>query len=169
MADPLKMKALAKRLWRSWATRSLAIGAVATVLDILLGISCLSLFAMPTRVSAMLGVVVGASFTFFANRYFAFKEKNPKLTKPAVTFIIATAVSMLIHGQFVVLMRDHAGIPFVLAKMIADIGVFSVGQLFLLRYLVFPKKQPATAAAPTVIENPASSFNAATSNLASES
>ena len=31
------MKALAKKLWRSSATRSLAIGGIATVLDILVG------------------------------------------------------------------------------------------------------------------------------------
>ena len=68
-----------------------------------------------------------------------------KLTKPALKFVLATSASMLIHGQLVVLLRDHAGVPFVVAKMIADIGVFSVGQLLLLRYLVFPKaKPPAT-------------------------
>src|SRR5437773_10217004 len=123
------MKALAKKLWRSWATRSLAIGGIATVLDILVGTTCLSLLAVPTRFAAMCGVVVGATFTFFANRYFAFKEHNPKLTKPALKFVLATSASMLIHGQLVVLLRDHAGVPFVVAKMIADIGVFSVGQL----------------------------------------
>src|SRR5438067_11433389 len=115
-----KMKPFVLKLWRSWATRSLAVGGVATVFDILIGITCLSLVGMPTRFAAMCGVVIGATFTFFANRYFAFKEKNPKLTKPALKFVVATTASMLIHGQLVVLMRDHAGVPFVVAKMIAD-------------------------------------------------
>ena len=71
--------------------------------------------------------------------------------------VAATAVPvLLIHGQIVVLMRDHVGVPFVFAKMIADLGVFSVGQLLWLRYLVFPKKpaiakpvEPAEYVAPT--------------------
>ncbi len=134
-----------RRAWRSWATRSLAIGAVATVLDIAVGLTCLNVFRLSTRPGAMLGVAIGATFTFFANRHFAFKDRSQALASPALKFLAATAVSMVIHGQLVVMMRDRFGIPFVLAKIIADIGVFSVGQLLLLRFLVFPKKKVDSA------------------------
>ncbi|MHB8873096.1 MAG: GtrA family protein [Myxococcaceae bacterium] len=134
---------LLRKLWSSWATRSLAVGAAATVLDIVVGLICLHLIQLPTRLSAMSGVAIGGAFTFFANRHFAFKEHNPKLAKPALKFILATGLGMLIHGQFVVLMRDGVGIPFVMAKVIADLGVFSVGQLLVLRYLVFPRSKAA--------------------------
>ena len=139
------LSGLVRKAWSSWATRSLAVGAMATALDIVVGLICLHLINLPTRFSAMTGVAIGGTFTFFANRYFAFKEHNPKLAKPALKFILATGLGMVIHGQFVVLMRDHAGIPFVLAKVIADVGVFSVGQLLVLRYLVFPRSKPEPA------------------------
>jgi len=130
------------KAWHSWATRSLTIGALATVLDITIGLFCLHWLGQSTRVGAMSGVAVGAAFTFFANRHFAFKEHNPKLAKPALKFLLATGVAMAVHGQFVVFMRDGVGIPFVLAKVVADLAVFSVGQLFVLRYLVFPRAKP---------------------------
>lgn len=129
-----------RRVWESWATRSLAVGAVATVLDIALG-GTLLLLGMPTRGAAMTGVVLGAAFTFFANRHFAFKEHHPELASPAFRFVVATVLSSLAHGQLVVWMRDSAGIPFVVSKMGADLVVFTFGQMLLLRYVVFPKKK----------------------------
>jgi hypothetical protein len=153
------LKGLATWAWNSWATRSLAIGAIATAIDIGVGLGIIFLFErlnhdglqllagvtideyLWTRAGAMLGVAVGAAFTFFANRHFAFKEHNPKLASPALKFLIATGLAMLVHGQLVVLLNMRLHVPFVAAKMIADIGVFSIGQLLLLRYLVFPKKK----------------------------
>ncbi len=137
------VKSLVQRLWKSWATRSLAIGAGATVIDIGVGLLCVTGLGLATRIGAMLGVAVGATFCFFMNRYFAFREHNPQLASPAAKFIVATAASMVIHGQFVVMLRDHFGVPFVVSKMIADVGVFSLGQLLVLRYLVFPKAKPS--------------------------
>lgn len=169
-------RAVALRVWRSWATRSLAIGGIATVVDVVVGLSAISI-GLSTRVGAMAGVAVGAAFTFFANRYFAFREHDPKLAKPALKFLLATCVAMLVHGQLVVVLcrafgveqadpggftmapppkGDGAHVLFVVAKMIADVAVFSVGQLLVLRYLVFPKRrvQPSgagrTAPAPGV-------------------
>ena len=40
--------------------------------------------------------------------------------------------------------------PVVLAKMIADLAVFGVGQLFLLRYVVFPVAREPEAPVPAV-------------------
>lgn len=134
-----------KKLLRSWATRSLAIGGIAALIDIAIGLACLHLLGQSTRVGAMAGVAVGSTFVFFANRHFAFKENNPKLAKPALKFLLATVLAMVVHGQLVVLMRDHAGIPFVVAKLIADVAVFSVGQVLVLRYLVFPRAKPELA------------------------
>lgn len=136
---------VARRLWRSWATRSLAVGAIATALDVGVGVAFVNGLMAPTRLGAMAGVAIGAAFTFFASRFFAFREHDPSLARPAVRFLLATGLAMLVHGQLVVLLRDGAGVPFVLAKLVADVGVFTVGQLFLLRYLVFPKRKPSLA------------------------
>jgi hypothetical protein len=85
---------LPHRIWKKvrdgWASRSLAIGAVATVLDLGLGNFLLHVLSMPTRAAAMAGTVLGATFIFFANRYFAFKEKNPKLGSPLLKFVVGS-------------------------------------------------------------------------------
>jgi putative flippase GtrA len=132
------LKSRLLQVWHSWATRSLMVGAGATVLDIALGSTLLFLGAT-ARISAMVGVVLGAAFTFFANRHFAFKERSGEFARPALRFLLATALASVAHGQVVHMLRDNAGIPFVVAKMMADVAVFTFGQMLLLRYVVFPK------------------------------
>lgn len=141
----------AKRFLRSWATRSLAVGALATVIDLCLFLGSVDLLGFSTRAGAMLGVGVGATFAFFANRYFAFRDKNPALLAPVLRYVVATTVAMLVHGQLVVLLEGWLkpvvaqgwfSIEQVLAfsKMAADVLVFSVGQLLVLRFFVFPRQ-----------------------------
>jgi len=134
-------------IWTSWATRSLALGGIATVLDIFVLLGCVSLGA-PNPVAAMIGVSVGATFTFFANRHFAFRDHHPELAPQVLKFVGATAGAMGIHAALVHLLADTWSVPVVLAKMMADVAVFSVGQLLLLRYVVFPKKQERPATQP---------------------
>ncbi|MEW6432102.1 MAG: GtrA family protein [Myxococcota bacterium] len=85
--DASKKPGLLKRLWGSWATRSLAVGAVATAIDLAVGLSLLSI-GVSTLVSARVGVAIGSTFTFAANRYFAFREHNPNVTTRSLLFIL---------------------------------------------------------------------------------
>ncbi len=137
-----------RRLAGSWATRSVAVGAVAMVFDIAVGSLLLFRFGVSTQVSAMVGVVVGLVFTFFANRYFAFREPNPEVAGPAVRFIAVSLVSTVLHGLLVGWLRDSLGVPFVVAKMIADFLIFTVGQLLLLRFVVFRPRPPRVDPGP---------------------
>jgi putative flippase GtrA len=134
-------RAFLVKVWQSWATKSLAAGALATVIDLSVGATLLAL-GTPTRFSAMVGTIFGSTFTFLANRYFAFREHRPQVASPAVRFVAVTFISSLVHGQLVVMLRDLWGVPFVPAKMIADVCVFTFAQLFVLRYIVFPKPKP---------------------------
>jgi putative flippase GtrA len=150
-----RFRAFLERAWKSWATKSLAIGILATGLDIALGTSLLMFAHVPTRWAAMIGSTVGATFTFLANRYFAFRERTSKgLGKEALRFVLVTAVSSLAHGQLVVWLRDHFGVPFVPAKMAADLVVFTFFQLVLLRYVVFTKKTKAAKNKPEAETHP---------------
>lgn len=135
------VRALA-RLWESWATRSLAMGAVATALDILVLLLCVKALLLPNPVGAMIGVVAGSIWTFFANRYIAFRDHDPNLAPQAAKFALATFGSMWVHAGAVWLLADRLGLNVVLAKLLADIAIFSVGQLVLLRYVVFPRRKP---------------------------
>src|SRR4051812_9859991 len=73
---PGKLLALLRRLYDSWATRSLAVGAVATAIDVAVLLTSLQLFRLfgrscdggrcgwHTTVGAMIGVTFGSTFTF---------------------------------------------------------------------------------------------------------
>ena len=130
----------AKRAYDSWATRSLAVGAIATAIDIVVLLICVRLLHLSNPEGAMCGVAVGGTFAFFANRHFAFRDHTPQLAPQAAKFIAATSGAMLIHAVFVWFLADKLGTPVVIAKLIADVAVFSVGQLLVLRYVVFPRR-----------------------------
>ncbi len=136
-----------KRLYGWWATRSLMIGAVATLVDVSIGTFLLSVVGLPTLQADVLALAVGTTLNFLAHRYFAFREKNPKLADPAVRWILVTLVQVAVHGQLVTMLRDWWGVPFVPAKMAADLLVFTVAQLLLVRYFVFGKKKDSDASA----------------------
>ncbi len=143
---PAGLKGWLAWAWRGWATRSLAMGSLATVVDLSFG-AVLLMLNSPTREAAMVGTTAGAVFTFFSNRYFAFKEHDPKLASPALRFAVVAFLSSVVHGQLVVMLRDWWGVPYVPAKIGADLVVFTFGQLILLRYVVFPRAR-AVAAVP---------------------
>jgi putative flippase GtrA len=130
----------ARRAYDSWATRSLAVGAIATALDVLVLLFCVLRLRWSNPEGAAAGVAVGAAFTFFANRHFAFRDHHPQLVPQAVKFIAATGMAMVVHAGFVWCLADRLGIPVVIAKLVADVAVFSVGQLLILRYVVFPRR-----------------------------
>lgn len=138
----MTLKGLIEKAWTSWATRSLAVGAVATLIDISVLLICVKVAGLPNPVGAMCGVCVGAVFSFFANRHFAFQDRHPEMAPQALKFVLTTTAAMGIHASLVWLLTDHWDIPVVIAKMMADVAVFSVGQLLLLRYVVFPRKAP---------------------------
>lgn len=127
--------------WESWATRSLAIGSVATVIDVAVLVFCVELLHAPNPIAAMVGVTFGATFTFFANRHFAFRDHTPDVAPQAMRFVVTTATAMVIHASLVYVFANKLGVPVVIAKIMADILVFSVGQLLVLRYFVFPEKR----------------------------
>ncbi|MCI0670784.1 MAG: GtrA family protein [Myxococcaceae bacterium] len=140
------LRALAFRFWHSWATRSLAVGAVATVLDIVVLVLLVHYLGWANPVAAMAGVMVGSTFTFFANRHFAFRDHHPEVAPQVFRFVVATFVGMVAHALVVHVFADRMGVPVVLAKLGADLCVFTFGQLLVLRYFVFPKNAPLSPA-----------------------
>jgi len=67
-----------------------------------------------------------------------------------VKFIISTLIAMSIHAPLVGILADWLDVPVVVAKLIADILVFSMGQLLVLRFLVFKKAHGTEQPPPTV-------------------
>jgi putative flippase GtrA len=123
----------------TWVTRSMAISSAATVVDVTVLVICVEVFRLPNPVAAMVGVSCGSLVTFFANRHFAFRDHNPELVPDVLKFVLTTLVAMVIHALIVYALANRLRVPVVIAKLCADILVFSVGQLLALRYIVFPK------------------------------
>lgn len=134
------LKKLFQKVIRSWATRSLAVGAVATAIDVAIGSFLVFVLDVPTAISAMLALIVGSTLNFLGQRRFAFNEK--KVATPAARWALMTGAQMLVHGQLVHVFRDWWGVPYPLAKMGGDMLVFGLLQLVLLRLFVFRKAEP---------------------------
>lgn len=141
-------RAVVQRVMHSWAGRSLQIGAVATVVDIGVLLVCVRVLKLPTPVGAAAGVAIGSTLAFFLNRRFAFRAEGTPVAGQAVRFIISTLIAMSIHAPLVGILADRLGVPVVVAKLIADVLVFSIGQLLALRFVVFRKPRENQAEQP---------------------
>jgi putative flippase GtrA len=143
-------RAIVQRVMQSWAARSLQVGALATVVDVCVLLFCKKVLKLPTPAGAAIGVAVGSTIAFFLNRSFAFRAQGTPVAGQAVKFIISTLIAMSIHAPLVGILADWLDVPVVVAKLIADVLVFSIGQLLALRFLVFRKAhgsgQPPPAA-----------------------
>jgi len=133
------LRALVQRVMKSWAARSLQVGALATVLDVSVLLVCKKVLKLPTPVGAAIGVAVGSTLAFFLNRAWAFRARGTPVTGQAVKFIISTLIAMSIHAPLVGILADWLDVPVVVAKLAADVLVFSVGQLLAMRFLIFRK------------------------------
>lgn len=141
-------RALVQRMLRSWAARSLQVGALATLVDVGVLLVCVRLLKLPTPVGAAAGVAIGSTLAFFLNRVFAFRVQGTPVGGQAVRFILSTLIAMAIHASLVGILADRFDVEVVVAKLIADVLVFSVGQLLVLRFLVFKKSPHAPAGQP---------------------
>lgn len=136
----MPLPARLKKLIDSWATRSLMVGAASTTVDLSVGLTVITLFPTQTRAAGLCGLLVGSTFSYFANKRFAFHDEG-KVRASAWRYVLMTVVLSLVHAQVLVLYRDRLGIPYAIAKMMADVSVFTFTNLVLLRYFVFAKKK----------------------------
>src|SRR5262249_32453232 len=133
------LPALVPRAVASWAARSLQVGALATLVDVCVLLVCKKALKLPTPVAAAIGVAIGSTIAFFLNRAWAFRAQGTPVTGQAVKFIISTLIAMSIHAPLVGILADWLDVPVVVAKLAADVLVFSVGQLLAMRFLIFRK------------------------------
>ena len=129
------------RALRSWAVPSLAVGAVATAVDVGVLLMAIRWLHASSAQGAMLGVAVGSTVAFLGNRRFAFRSSATAWLPEALRFLAGTTAGMLVHAALVRTLADRAGVPVVLAKLISDVCVFTFGQLLLLRFFVFPVRR----------------------------
>ena len=88
----------------------------------------------------MAGTTVGSTFSYFANRHFAFRDHKEPVARSGLKYFLMQVALGLAHGQAVVWLRDGLHVPFMIAKMCADLLVVTGPQLYLLRHFIFPAK-----------------------------
>jgi putative flippase GtrA len=127
---------------QSWAARSLQVGALCTLVDVTVVVLLVRGLKVPTPLGSAAGVAVGSTLAFILNRAFAFRDKSSPVGPQAFRYALTTLGAMAVHAPLVGILVDRLDVNLVVAKLIADVLVFSVGQLLLLRFLVF-RKSPA--------------------------
>ena len=130
------MKAL-----RSWISVSLIGNLVGTIFDLSVVIALVQVAHFNPVAAAPCGVFVGATVNFFINKTFAFKDSHGHTGLQLARFLGGTAVAAAVHAGLVYILTNKLGVFYVISKLIADVLVFTVGNLFLLRFIVFPKNR----------------------------
>jgi putative flippase GtrA len=129
------------KLLKSWISVSLIGGLVATAFDLGLVIALVQLAHFNPAAAAPLGVTLGATVNFFINKLFAFKDSDGHTGLQLLRFLGGTMLAAGVHAGLVHLLTNKLGLFYVFSKLIADVLVFSVGNLLLLRFFVFPKNR----------------------------
>jgi putative flippase GtrA len=124
---------------RHWAGLSTILGSVSTVFDLGLVILLVQVFHFNPAAAAPIGVFFGSSVNFTLNRLFAFRDSRGHVALQAMRYFIGTVVAASVHAGVVYLLTNRLHLYYVLSKFVADILVFTGGNLLLFRYLVFPK------------------------------
>jgi putative flippase GtrA len=126
---------------RSWISVSLIGSMIGTVFDLAVVITLVQAAHFNAAAAAPCGVFVGATANFFVNKIFAFKDSHGHTGAQLARFLGGTALAAAVHAGLVYLLTNKLGIFYVFSKLIADVMVFTVGNLFLLRFVVFPKNR----------------------------
>lgn len=134
------LRSLVGRAQKRWALRSLAIGAISTAVDLAVLISLVRFAHLDPVPAAASGVAVGATANFVLNRRLVFPDSQGPWGGQALRYTFATLAAMAVHATVVFFLADEWGLNYVAAKLIADVLVFAVGNLAILRLVVFPKR-----------------------------
>jgi putative flippase GtrA len=145
----IELKTHPIKLLRSWISVSLIGSMVGTVFDLAIVITLVQVAHFNPAAAAPLGVTVGATVNFFVNKIFSFKDSHGQTWAQLARFLGGTALAAAVHAGLVYLLTNKLGVFYVFSKLIADVLVFTVGNLFLLRFVVFPKNRRRPAGAAT--------------------
>ncbi len=139
-APPRRRPLLLERVRKFWAFRSLAASAFGAALDIAVLVALVHWGGMDPVIATAIGVVAGGSVNFVLNKYFAFRDRDPKIGWQAVRYALATGLAFAIYEAVYYTLTKRLGVEYVVAKLVSDILVFNVGGLLLNRYVVFPDR-----------------------------
>jgi len=133
---------------RHWAGLTTLFGSFSTVFDLGLVILLVQVFHFNPAAAAPIGVFLGSSVHFTLNRLFAFRDSRGHVVAQAMRYLAGTIIAAGVHAGVVYVLTDRWHVYYVISKFIADILVFTGGNLLLFRFLVFPKTHDCVKEAP---------------------
>lgn len=112
--------------------RSVLVSVIATITDYAVALSMHHLFHYEEVLSTTVGSSIGAIVSFYMNRWWAFKSKDGKLSTQAIKYLVTLAISIFLNSTGVYFLKEYAGLPFFIERIIVTIlvGVFVNYQLF---------------------------------------
>ena len=113
------------------------VGACTSSLDFSTLFISVHFFHLLPVIGSSLGVILGASCNFFLNRWLAFRSKDPDVGRQAIKFTLGTGLTLALHALTIWTLTGHLRVNYMLSKLIADLLVFTGGNLLVNRYLVF--------------------------------
>jgi len=130
------MDTLVRRVLDHWVARSFGAGLVATVVDVAVLLVAVRLGLAPVPAAAV-GVIVGSVVSFALNKYVAFRDGSSPLLPQIGKYAATLAVAATVHSGLMWLLLERIHAPVLVAKLLVDLLVFGVGNLWAMRCLVF--------------------------------
>lgn len=131
------MRNFLQRCQRHWVARCAGAGAVSTVVDVGVLLAALAVGVAPVPAS-VIGVLVGSVVSFALNKYFAFRDGTSPLLPQLGRYVATLAVAAAVHALLMWVLAVWARAPVLFAKLLADVLVFGCGNLWAMRFVVFP-------------------------------
>lgn len=128
---------LRQRLQRHWATRSLGAGAVSSGVDFAVLTILVTLFHLAPTPASAIGVATGGTVAFVLNKYVAFRDHLTPVWPQALKYAGSMALAIAVHASLMYVFTAKLGIYFLIAKIIDDLLVFTIGNLAVMRLYVF--------------------------------
>ena len=92
--------------------------------------------------ASVLGVLVGSVVSFALNKYVAFRDGTSPLLPQVGRYVATLAVAAAVHALLMWVLAVWARAPVLFAKLLADVLVFGCGNLWAMRFVVFPLDPP---------------------------
>lgn len=96
----------------------------------------------------MSGMLVGTTLAFILNRAFTFRDTKLPVSLSAVRYIASAIVFTTLHGMAVAYLHDSRGLDYAISKLSADLMIITIPQLFMNRYVIFPKPKAGGLSKP---------------------
>ena len=116
-------------------------GALATIVDLVILLTLVELFAVPVVISVFMAATSGAVSSFVVNKYWAFGDRAPVTFVQVASFACVALGSAFGVSAVVQVLSVQLGLPYLLAKGIGALLLFAFWTYPVQSRVVFPSSR----------------------------